>query len=151
MTVFLTIFSGVLTFVLGQLTLKLVIDPVQEFKKTIADIAFALIEYANVYANPGYADSETLKKASIDFRKLSSRLNSQMQLVPFYRLTTGIFGLPSKAKVFGSSMNLIGLSNGVFVTIENSPLIINKNLSMADEIRTSLNIFKPLEENIPRP
>lgn len=35
MTVFLTVISGVLTFALGQIIVRLVIEPVQELKKTI--------------------------------------------------------------------------------------------------------------------
>ena len=35
----LPIFSGVVIFVLGQFLLKLLVEPVQEFKKTIADVA----------------------------------------------------------------------------------------------------------------
>lgn len=61
MTVFLTVFSGVITFVLGQLVIKLLVDPVQDFRKAVADIALVLIEYANVYANPGVAGSEIEK------------------------------------------------------------------------------------------
>lgn len=38
-TVFLTVISGVLTYVLGQLVLKLVIEPAQEMKKLIGQIA----------------------------------------------------------------------------------------------------------------
>ncbi|MEH2381888.1 MAG: hypothetical protein V7K27_23855 [Nostoc sp.] len=45
----MTIISGVFVFILGQLALKLIIEPIQEFRKTLADIAFALIEYANIY------------------------------------------------------------------------------------------------------
>jgi len=33
-TVFLTVLSGVLVFVLGQIILKLIIEPVYQFKKT---------------------------------------------------------------------------------------------------------------------
>ncbi len=149
MTVFLTIFSGVLTFVLGQLVLKLVIDPIQEFKRTVSDVAFALIEHASIYANPGVADGETLKKVSSEFRKLSSKLNSQMYLIPFYGLVSGIFGLPSKTRVFESSQKLIGLSNGVFGAVENLPTLVSVNLSRAYEIRCSLNIFIPSDQIMP--
>ena len=66
----MTIISGVFVFILGQLVLKLIIEPIQEFRKTLADIAFALIEYANIYSNPGYAGNELENKASEEFRKL---------------------------------------------------------------------------------
>lgn len=47
-TVFLTVLSGVITYVLGQLVLKLVIEPVQELRKTIGVVAHAMIERAPI-------------------------------------------------------------------------------------------------------
>ena len=57
-TVFLTVISGVLTYVLGQLVLKLVIEPVQETKRTIGQISHSLIEHGNVIQNPDFASEE---------------------------------------------------------------------------------------------
>lgn len=143
MAVFLTIVSGVMVFVMGQLILKLLIDPVQEFKKTVADVAMALIEYANIYSNPEVADQGVAKKASEELRKLSSRLNSQIYLVPLYQFTAKVFRLPSKEKILTSSKNLMGLSNGVFQSQSDLPLI---NCKRADAIRDSLGIFIPEDE-----
>jgi hypothetical protein len=140
MTVFLTVLSGVLIFVLGQLILKLVIEPVQEFKRTVADIALALIEYANVYANPGVADQEVAKKVSEELRKLASRLHSQIYLIPSYQVTAKVFRLPSRKKITNCSEDLIGLSNGVFEASANLPIV---NCQRADAIRHSLGIFVP--------
>lgn len=145
MTVFLTIFSGVVTFVLGQLILKLLIYPVQEFKKTIADIALALIEYANIYTNPGVANVEVAKRASDELRKLSSRLNAQMYLIPSYNSAAKLFRLPSREKVVDSAKNLIGISNGVFQSMADLPTV---NTIRADKIRNSLNIFISEDERI---
>jgi hypothetical protein len=55
MTVFLTVLSGVLFFVLGQLALKLVIEPLNDMRKTIGLISHALIEHAGLIHNPGVA------------------------------------------------------------------------------------------------
>ena len=51
MTIFLTIITGVVTYVLAQLVMKLIIEPVHEFKKLIAYISFSLIELANIPAS----------------------------------------------------------------------------------------------------
>lgn len=137
METFMTIISGVIVFILGQLALKLIIDPIQEFRKILADIAFALIEYANIYSNPGYAGNELEKKASEEFRKLSSRLNAQMYLILCYGCTSKLFRLPSKDKLLEAASELIGLSNGVF----KSPTdLVNKNLDRAKNIRIILGI-----------
>ncbi|MEH2319524.1 hypothetical protein [Nostoc sp.] len=136
----MTIISGVFVFILGQLILKLIIEPIQEFRKTLADIAFALIEYANIYSNPGCADNELEKKASEEFRKLSSRLNAQMYLIPAYKSISKLFGLPSKDNLLEAASALIGLSNGVF----KSPIdLVNINLEGAKKIRTLLGIYDP--------
>jgi hypothetical protein len=140
MTVFLTVFSGVLTFVLGQLIIKLLVDPVNDFRRTVADIALVLIEYANVYANPGVAGSEVEKKVSEELRRLSSRLNAQMYLIPCYRIIAKIFGLPSRDKVVGAASDLIGLSNGVFKSASD---LVSVNVKRADQIRNALGIFVP--------
>lgn len=145
MTVFLTVFSGVLTFVLGQLTLKLLIEPVQDFKKTIADIALSLIEYSNTYANPGVAGVEVENKASQELRKLASRLNAQVYLIPFYNITAKVFKLPSRKQVMYAANNLIGLSNGVFASPTD---LVFQNLERAESIRITLGIYLPDDERL---
>jgi hypothetical protein len=145
MTVLLTVFSGVITFVLGQLAIKLLVDPVHDFRKTVADTALALIEYANVYANPGVAGSEIEKEVSEELRRLSSRLNAQMYLIPCYPITAKIFGLPSRKKVVDAASNLIGLSNGVFQSASNLVLV---NVERADKIHKALGIFIPENEQV---
>jgi hypothetical protein len=62
MTVFLTVFSGTLVFVVGQIILQFFIVPVQEFFKTIAAIAHARIEVADVTSNPGSSQKSEMKK-----------------------------------------------------------------------------------------
>ena len=141
MTVFLTVLSGVITFVLGQLILKLLVDPVNDFRRTVADVALSLIEYANIYSN-GAAEIEIERKASEEFRRLSSRLNAQMYLIPCYRCTAKLFGLPSRDKVVDSAKNLIGLSNGVLRPVSDGNVIL-VNLKRANEIRNALGIFSP--------
>ncbi len=47
--VFYIIIAGVIIYVAGEIIVKLVIDPVQELKRVIADIAFKLIHYSHVY------------------------------------------------------------------------------------------------------
>jgi hypothetical protein len=145
MTIFITVLSGVITFVIGQLILKLLIDPVHDFRRTVAEIALALIQYANVYANPGVAGSEVEKKSSEELRRLSSRLNAQMYLIPYYRITARIFGLPSRDKVVDAASCLIGLSNGVFKSASNLVLV---NVERADKIRNALGIFIPENEQV---
>jgi len=59
-TVFLTVFSGVVTYIVGQLVLKLLIEPVQDLKKTIGMISYALIERGSVISNPGNSTKDVI-------------------------------------------------------------------------------------------
>lgn len=145
MEIFLTILSGVIVFILGQLVLKLLIEPIQEFRKTVADIAHALIEYANIYANPGGVSHESEKKASEELRKLSSRLNAQMYLIPFYQIIAKLFRLPPRDKLVGAASDLIGLSNGVFKSASD---LVLPNLERSERIRITLGIYVPENERM---
>jgi hypothetical protein len=145
MTIFLTIFAGVVTFVLGQIFLKLLVDPVHEFKRTIADISHALIEYADTYSNPGVTGEENEMMVSKEFRKLSSRLNAQMYLIPSYDKTAKLFSLPSRNNVAQASRYLIGISNSVFKTAAHLAV---KNAEKADLICDCLGIYVTEQDRV---
>lgn len=145
-TVFLTVLTGVLTYVLGQLGLKLVIEPVQDLRKTIGFISHALIERANVIHNPGVAAQEVMDEASNHLRSLSSQLQSHLYLVPKYALTARLFRLPSLAEIREASSALIGLSNGLY---RQSPDIYKINAKRVEAICDSLGIYLPPENRWP--
>ena len=139
-TVFWTVVSGVITFVIGQLVVKLVIEPVQDFKKTIGQISHALIEHAQVYLNPGVAKEEIQHGVSSQFRTLSSQLHAHLFLVPVYSLAAVIFRLPSREKVVAASKGLIGLSNSVFRDEGDGA---RHNVRRRESICDSLGIYMP--------
>ncbi|MEQ9853499.1 MULTISPECIES: hypothetical protein [Pectobacterium] len=112
MSVFLTVLSGVLVYVLGQLILKLLIDPVNELKKTISKINYDLVFYANVLVNPQEKGDEQMDKATKIMREHSSLLHANAYLIPCYEYTRLIFGLPAEEKIIAATGNLIFLSNG---------------------------------------
>ena len=145
MTIFLTILAGVATFVFGQIALKLLIDPVQEFKRVIAEIAHSLIEYANVFGNPGLLSEESEKKVSEELRKLSSRLNAQVYLIPAFRITSKIFCLPTKERVSTATDHLIGLSNGFGGNNQNRGIL---NSYRAQHVRDALGIYTSERERL---
>jgi len=139
-TVFLTVLSGVITFVIGQLIVKLVIDPVQEMKKTIGEISHSMVEHANVIANPGVPSDEVMRDTSKHLRQLSSQLQAHLYLVPKYQKTAKIFGLPSKDKVLAASGSLLGLSNSVFRAGPGERIYEN-NAKRVENVCDSLDIY----------
>lgn len=113
MTVFYTILAGVATLVLGQILIRLIIEPIHELKRTISDIAVSLVNNSNVFCNPGVVGVEREREVSKEIRNLASRLNAQMYLVPAFGLVRFIFGLPSKQNIAAAMKNMIGISNAV--------------------------------------
>ncbi len=141
-TIFLTIFAGVITFVIGQVIVKLVIDPVQDMKSTIGQISHTLVLYANVISNPGVTKQELMDEASHALRNLSSRLRAHLSLIPKYKITSKVFGLPSFSRVRTASTALIGLSNSVYRETER---VFEQNAKRVELVHDSLGI--PLDED----
>jgi hypothetical protein len=143
--IFFTILAGVLTFVLGQVVIKLFIEPVHSMKRVVADISHKLILYANLYANPKPLGDESQDQALKEFRELSSRLHAAMSLIPIYPVTSFIFGLPKRSDVVKASSNLIGLYNGHDHTLANQGIL---NSYSAQHVRMALGIYIPEGERL---
>ena len=146
-TVFWSVLTGVITFVVGQLVVKLAIDPVQELKRTIGQISHALVEHANVYQNPGLRSEEIQTETSSHLRKLSSQLQAHLYLVPTYSFTAWVFRLPSKNALLEASKCLIGLSNSVFRDSEN---VMKHNFKRAEKIADALGIYMAEGDRLPQ-
>jgi hypothetical protein len=146
-TVFWTVLSGVVTYVLGQLAVKLVIDPVQEMKRTIGQIAHALIEHANVIGNPGVPSREVMDASSKHLRSLSSQLQSHVYLVPGYQTTARVFGLPRQANVLEATGLLIGLSNSLHRATDR---VYEHNAKRVEKIHDLLGIYMAPGDRYPR-
>lgn len=138
MQIFLTILAGAGTFVLGQIIMKLLIDPVQAFKSTIADISNLLILHANIYASPKPRGDEAQGAMSKEMRMLSSKLQSTMHLIPSYKITAFIFGLPTIENVVVASKKLIFIHNGHDGALREQGIL---NCYAAQKVRIALGIF----------
>jgi hypothetical protein len=112
--VFWTVFAGVLVFVVGQIIIKFVIEPIHEFRKFTGEIADALIFYCNVYSNPGLAREEELNEAQRTFRQQAAKLLSKAHTVSGYNLWAWCRLLPMRKDLQEAASYLIGISNGVF-------------------------------------
>jgi len=145
-TVFLTVLAGVITYVLGQLILKLMIEPVNDLKRTIGGIAHSLIEHANVIQNPGVPKEEKITETSQHLRRLSSQLEAHLYLVPLYSCTSKIFFLPSRDKILLAARALMGLSNSVFRAEEG---IYKQNARRVEKVCDSLGIYMSEDDRWP--
>jgi hypothetical protein len=125
--VFYIILAAVIIYVAGEIIIKIVIDPVQELKRVIADIAFKLIHYSHIYRiTPSgdvdasgeeaqkSVDPEKLEETADEYRKLASMLNASYRLVPFYTIAKLVFFLPKEADIIDARNELLELSEEIF-------------------------------------
>ena len=125
--VFYIILAGIIIYVAGQVIVKIVIDPVQELKRVIADIAFKLIYYSHVFRIAPSGDTQAaeedaqrdvdpdkLEQAADEYRKLASMLNAGYRLVPFYAIAKLLFFLPREADLMEARNELLEMSEEIF-------------------------------------
>ena len=110
----LTICGGVLILVIGQVLMKLFIEPLFAVRSLISDIADNLVFYAHLYANPGTDSPELRQEAKNVLRQKASHLRARAHVLPLYTLFALIRLIPPRKSVTQASGDLIGLSNGIF-------------------------------------
>lgn len=124
-----TAFAGMIVFVASQLLGKLVIEPIQDFKKLLGEIRYALVFHEQAALTPG-GKTEKEDEAATAFRKLACDLRSKISAVPLYdrwaRMSEGF--LPKRQDVIDASVCLMGLSNTVHSAnrFESNPARISK-------------------------
>jgi len=103
----LTVTGGAVTFALGQIFVKAVLEPVHELKREIARVAYSLDYYANQMHGPAPKGDE----ARDAFRAHACRLRELSGLVIMYATWMRVLDLPSRRDVALPSRELIGHSN----------------------------------------
>jgi hypothetical protein len=109
-----TVLGAIMVFVTSQILGKLVIEPIQELKKLLGDIRYALVFHAPAILTP-VGDRPAEDSAAETLRKLSCDLRSKVGAVPFYETWAWISKgfLPSGANALDAATCLMGLSNSV--------------------------------------
>lgn len=114
------VLGGVAIFVIGQLALRFLIDPVIEQSKTIGEVAFALVFYAPYYlrkpASIEVRDREELHAVSDTIRDRASRLvaaNNAIKLYWLYR-SVSLRTAPPRRDVLEAARKLMFICNSVF-------------------------------------
>ncbi|MCM2290602.1 MAG: hypothetical protein NDI67_16375 [Sulfuritalea sp.] len=114
MSVFATVVSGVTVFVVGQVLLKLVIEPIQKLREAIAEVAFYLANDHAVIHNAETVEKEVAQAAYSNLRQLGARLVSNRQLIPSYPYLRKLFSLPDSANIQEASQKLFQISNHMY-------------------------------------
>lgn len=112
---FITVITGVLVFVVGQIIVKLFIEPAHEQSKIIGEIYFALTYYSNIYVNPGRGKDEILEKTSDAFKKYGSQLKGATYAIRLYKLWESLGLVQIESNVKEAVGHLIRISNSIFL------------------------------------
>lgn len=114
MQVFQTVLSGVAVFVVGQIFLKMVLEPINKLKQTIGAVAHAYLVHAPVLYNPDVASPEQKTETADQLRILSGQLHADISLVPGYKVFGRLFFLPSQKKIYEAAQSLIAIGNWMY-------------------------------------
>lgn len=112
---------GVVVFVAGQSLQRFILEPLQDQRKTVGDIAFALLVYGNVgQIRQLHAAGEQLVLAADPpevvrtIRSLGGRLQQSLYTIPFYDFWAGLRLVPPKTDVLQAISHLTAWSNSIF-------------------------------------
>jgi len=91
------IVAGVIVFAISQYFLKLILEPIIEFRKILSDISHTLLFHQRKILTGKSDDLNMHDKIA----KLSAQLRSSVYLIPFYTLLfrLRIFGLPKRDNI----------------------------------------------------
>lgn len=128
MAIFVTIFSGVLVYVIGQIIVKLIIDPVNDLKKAMSGIVYDMVFYGNLLSQPSHSRGEMDEVCKV-MRQHSSLLHAATHLIPGYQYIYRLFVLPSPENIKKVTGKLIFLSNGYAPS----------NLSFDEQLKSNIN------------
>ena len=137
----ITILSGVLVYMLGELLNTIWLNPLQEYKNIKSNIAKKLVFYANVYSNVSNLENSNTEwgklqlKASDELRWLASELEGFIQTLSWIKI-----GIPKKANLKKVVGLLILLSNSMF---DSNQFHQNKeNRNVVSQIRHLMKIYE---------
>jgi hypothetical protein len=137
---FLTVISSVLVGTIVYVITKFILDNLLEQKKVIANIAYAITFYANIYS-ASMVNDEFIKPVSDKFRELSSRLSSTITINPGYNWLE-LFHIVLKAEdIKKASRLLMRISNSIGPAAgETTNYHAGKNEEDAEEVEKLLKI-----------
>jgi len=148
-TVFATVLSGVVVFIAGQIILKIIIEPLSEYKALKSKISYSLVFYANMYSNPMEntkdfkENSDAVKQtneAGFYLRNLAAEFSGWLQVMPIYKFFSFIRVIPSRKDADKVRGCLIGLSNGLTCSNRSMDSIIIGNYERKQEIYKILKL-----------
>jgi hypothetical protein len=107
-----TALFGVIVFVVGQAVLKIVIEPIQEYREVLGKISYALLFYANV---DNRSSPDIVRETRNHLRNLAGQLHTSIQKIPCYNLLALLRVVRKRKDVMAASKELVGWSNSLSI------------------------------------
>jgi hypothetical protein len=107
----LTALFAVIVYVAGQFVHKFFLEPIQEQRRLIGEVAFVIVFYANI--DRELSTPEERAEAKKVIRKLASQFRATLWTIPLYRLFAFLRFVPKRDAVMKASSGLIGFSNSL--------------------------------------
>lgn len=143
----LTAVVGIMVFVLGQIVQRIFLEPIQEQRKVIGEIAYALLMYGNVdHVAQRNAEGLTLVELETPLsvvkaiRGLGARFLQTKRVIPMYSVFAFLRIVPSDSDARRAMHGLTGWSNSIY---HGDPDPHKRNVAIALRI--------PLHDDLPPP
>jgi hypothetical protein len=142
LTFVLTILGGVLIFVIGQIALRVCVEPLQQLRSAIADVIFVLHYYAPTYTNQAKDRPNQLNERAEDaIREKAGILFSRAQAIACYGIFATVKLVPTYNNVEEAVRDLTFIGNNIR---SGEP---KDNEAARDKIQQSLGIsIKPTQQ-----
>ncbi|HHF2906818.1 TPA: hypothetical protein ACVO3F_004637 [Vibrio diabolicus] len=118
-SVLITVLSGVSVFVIGQIILKMFLEPVVALKTLFGEISGLFLR-----GQPEIIGATASHETREALYRFAALLLAQKKAIPFYPVTRFFFGLPSLKSLTSAAMSLNMLDA---LTQENAPQVGDKN------------------------
>jgi len=146
MQIFATILTGVAVFVLGQIVLKWLIEPIQNLRIEISNIVYLLTNDDSIIHHANIVEKEQALATSKNLKMSGAKLIACQQLIPFYEQTSKICKLPKKDnlsnaanKLSSMSKTMWGKESETFYLLSLYRIEICEDLGVSDPVKDNMS------------
>src|SRR5829696_8376016 len=108
MTAALTVLAGFAVFVGGQIVQRFVLEPIQEQRKVIGEIAYVLLYHDNVGRFVPFESQQSREDIAATLRRLAGELRKTRATIPAYRQLEKTPWVRKTENVITASRHLVG-------------------------------------------
>lgn len=143
-SVIVTVVSGVLVYIIGEILQTVWLAPLQRFKSIKHDVSVALTYYARVYTNvidwvnADENQRQVYSEVSDKLRGLACEVKGFIETLSWFKI-----GIPSKKYLNEAYELLMLLSNSLFSPADVSPTIVEcrDNRETAEQVYAMLGMY----------